>query len=161
MHVVAEEAGGAPLQAARASRETVGVLLDFRHVVIGTDRHGTERPRMRVGHALVVHRDVEEARRAERLAGRLDFFQMPAERFLPLVDAEDRLKRRRSGERSRRVAHQRVVQAMANRSLERLMQDPAPTHAVERVAARDSSSATCLAVHCSTIEASRPRSCAT
>ena len=32
--------------------------------------------------------------------------------------------------------HERVVQAMTNRSLERLVQDPAPTHAVELAAVR-------------------------
>ena len=79
MHVVAEEPGGAPLQTARASREAIAVRFDFGHVVVGTDRHRAERPRVSVGHALVIHRHVEESRRAERLAGRLDFLQMAAE----------------------------------------------------------------------------------
>ena len=103
MHVVAEEPGGAPVQTARASREAIAVRFDFGHVVVGTDRDRAERPRVSVGHALVIHRHVEESRRAERLAGRLDFLQMAAERFLPLVEAEDRLERRRPGKRSRRV----------------------------------------------------------
>ena len=99
MHVVAEEAGGAPLQTARPSSEAIAVRFDFGHVVVGTDRDRAERPRVRVGHALVIHRDVEESGRAERLAGRLDFLEMAAERFLPLVEAEHRLKRRRPGKR--------------------------------------------------------------
>ena len=79
MHVVAEEPGGAPLQTPRASREAIAVRFDFGHVVVGTDRHGTERPRVSVGRALVIHRHVEESRRAERLAGGLDFLEMAAE----------------------------------------------------------------------------------
>ena len=79
MHVVAEEPGGAPLQTARASREAIAVRFDFGHIVVGTDRDRAERPRVSVGHALVIHRHIEESRRAERLAGRLDFLQMAAE----------------------------------------------------------------------------------
>ena len=86
---------------------------------------------MSVGHALVIHRHVEEPGGAERLAVRLDLLQVPAERFLPLVDAENRLERRRPGRPLRCVVHERVVQAMTNRSLERLMQDATPAHTVE------------------------------
>src|SRR5262245_33708971 len=56
---------------------------------------------------------------------------MAPERFLPLVEAEDRLERRPSGKRVRRVMAERVIQTMTNRPLERLMQDPAPMDAVE------------------------------
>ncbi len=122
VHVVAEEPGGAPLQAPRASRELIAVCLDFGDIVIGPDGHGTERPRVRVGCALVIHRHVEESRGATGLAGRLDFLQMAAERLLALVEAEDRLKCRRPGGRLRRMMRQRPVQAMANRSLECLVQ---------------------------------------
>ena len=54
---------------------------------------------MGVGDALVIHRHVEEAGGAERLAGGLDLLQVPAKGFLPLVEAEDRLERRRCGGR--------------------------------------------------------------
>ena len=76
MHVVAEKPGGAALQTPRACREAIAVRFDFSDVVIGTDGHRTERPRMSVGRALVIHGHVEESRRAERLAGGLDFLQM-------------------------------------------------------------------------------------
>ena len=95
MHVVAEEAGGAPVQAPRALHQAIPARFDFGDVVLGTDGHGTERPRMSVRHPLVIHRHVEEAGGAERLAGRLDLLQVAAKRFLPLIDAENRLERRR------------------------------------------------------------------
>ena len=91
MHVVAEEPGGAPCRRERPVG-AIAVRFDFGHVVVGTDRHRAERPRVSVGHALVIHRHVEEPGRAQRLAGRL-FLQMAAERFLPLVDAEHGLER--------------------------------------------------------------------
>src|SRR5438093_423115 len=95
MHVVAEESGGAPLQTARAPREFVGVRLDFGDVVLRPDRYGTQRPRMRVGCALVVHRHVEEPRGGEGFTRRLDLLQMAAEGFLTLVETEHGLERRR------------------------------------------------------------------
>ena len=95
MHVVAEEAGGSPVQTARALHQAIAVRFDFGDVVVGTNRHRAERPRVSVRHALVIHRHVEEAGGAERLAGRLDLLQVAAKRFLPLVDAENRLERRR------------------------------------------------------------------
>ena len=54
----------------------MSVGLDFGDVVVGTNHHGAERPRVRVGHALVIHRHVEEPGGAERLAVRLDLFQV-------------------------------------------------------------------------------------
>ena len=86
---------------------------------------------MSVGYALVIHRHVEESRRAERLAGRFDFLEMAAERLLPFVEAEDRLERGPFGQLSRLMLQERVIQAMTNGSLERLVQDPAPANAVE------------------------------
>ncbi len=78
MHVVPEEARGPPVQAPRVLHEAMTVRFDFGHVVVGTDGHRTERSRMSVRDALVVHRHVEEAGGAERFAGWLDFFQVPA-----------------------------------------------------------------------------------
>ena len=131
MHVVAEESDGPPLQATRPSREAIAVRFDFRNVVFGADRDGAQWPRMRVGRALVIHRDVEEAGSAQRLAVRLDFLQMAPERFLPLVETEDGLKRRRPRHLSRRMTQERVVHAMTNRAFESLVEDPALAHAVE------------------------------
>src|SRR5438105_12972284 len=96
MDVVAEEPGSAPVLTPRALHQRIAASFEFGDVVVGTDRHRTERPRMSVRDPLVVHRDVEEAGGAERLAGRLDFLQMAAKRFLPLVEAENRLARRLS-----------------------------------------------------------------
>ena len=95
VHVVAEKASGAPVQPPRVLHQAIPPGFDFGDVVFGTDHHRTERPRMRVGHPLVIHRHVEEAGGAQRLAGRLDLLQVAAKRFLPLVDAENRLKRGR------------------------------------------------------------------
>src|SRR5437762_9553885 len=131
MHVVAEKAGGAPLQAPRAAAEGIAVCFDFGDVVIGAERGGAERSRVRVGHSLVIHRDIVETGRAERFACRLDFLQMTAERLLALVEAEQRLKYRGVRQSSGRVLNQGIVQAMANRPLERLLQDAAAANAVE------------------------------
>ena len=125
MHVVAKEPGGAPLEAARSTCEPFAVRFNLGDVVVGTDRHRAQWPRVCVGGSLVIHRDVEESGGAERLARRFDLFQMAAKRFLPLVDAEDRLECRRCGKVPRRVASQRVVEAISNRPLEGLMEDPA------------------------------------
>ena len=158
MHVVAEESGGAPLQTPRASGEPIGVRIDFGHVVRRADRHRAERPRVRVGDALVIHRDVEKSRRAERLARRLDFLQMAAERFLALVEAEDRLERRGLGRRfaacdrsSASYSRLRLVRSNAWCRIRRRR-----TSSSSR--SSDSRSATSRAVHCSTIDASRPQS---
>jgi hypothetical protein len=86
---------------------------------------------MRIGRALVVHRDVEEPGRAEGLAGRSDFLQMATDRLLPLVEAEHRLERGGRGQGSRLVTDERVVQAMTNRPLERLMKNATLTHRVD------------------------------
>ena len=71
------------------------VRFDFGDVMLRTDRHRAERPRMGVRHPLVIHRHVEETGGAERFALGLDLLEVPAERFLPLIQAEDRLERRR------------------------------------------------------------------
>ena len=52
MHVVAEESGGTALQASRAFDERIGIGFDLLHVVVGTNRYRTQRPRMGVGRAL-------------------------------------------------------------------------------------------------------------
>ncbi len=161
VHVVAEEPGSAALQAARPARRPAGVQIDLGDVVLGADRHGTERPRVRVADALVIHRHVEESGRAERLAGRLHLLQVAAERFLPLVEAEDGLEGRRAGQRAGCVLHERVVQARADRPLEGLLQDPAPADAVELAQFALRSRPRARALHCSTVEASTPHSCAT
>src|SRR5262249_9624667 len=101
MHVVAEEPGGATLQPPRPLRELIAVRFDLRDVMVWTDRDRTERTRVRVGGALVIHRDVEEPCRAVRLAGRLDLLEMTAKRLLALVQAEDRLEQRRPRPRPR------------------------------------------------------------
>src|SRR5262245_34346612 len=86
---------------------------------------------MRIGRALVIHRDIEESGGAERLAGWFDFLEMAAERFLALVETEHRLKGRRRSESAGLVLRERVVQTMTNRSLEGLMQNPPPAYLVE------------------------------
>ena len=89
-------------------------------VVVGTDRHGAERPRVSVGHALVIHRHVEE----------------PAVLNVSQAGSTSSRWRRNDSSRSsmqktagtpaarnllRRVTDQRVIQAMTNRPLERLV----------------------------------------
>ena len=120
--------------------KTVVVAVEnlVRHPLYGrtlrrTNRDGTQRPRMRIGGALVIHRHVEEARGAEGFARRLDFLEMTPERFLALVETEDGLERRRPGARLRRVADERIIQTMTNRALECLMQDPPPRDLVQLI----------------------------
>ena len=129
--VVAEEAGGAPLQPPRTARQPIAFRIDFRDEVIGTDRHRAEGPRMRVGDPLVIHRNVEEPGGAERLAGGVDLLQMAPERFLPLVDTEHGLERRWPGTGSERVVDERIVEAVTDGALEGAMQDLAAMDAVE------------------------------
>src|SRR5947207_6299845 len=126
MDVVAEEACRAPLEAPRPPGKPVGIRVDFRHIVFGTDRHRTERPRMRVRRALVIDRDVEESCGTEGFARRLDLLQMAAKRLFPLIEAEHGLKYRRCSTHRRRVLRERVIQAMPDGSLERLVPDPPP-----------------------------------
>ncbi len=115
MDVVAEKTGSAALQPARAGRKAAGFEIDFGDIVRRMDGHRAERPRVRVRDALVVHRDVEEPGRTERLAGRLHLFQVTPKRLLALVEAEDGLKRRRIGTTLRRVADEGVVQPVTDR----------------------------------------------
>src|SRR5262245_50714329 len=96
MHIVTKEAGGAPMQTPRPFGQTIALQLDFGDEMVGADCNRAERSGMRVGDALVIHRHIKKSRSAERLARRLDFFQVAAERFLPLVEAEHGLKCRRS-----------------------------------------------------------------
>ena len=63
---------------------------------------------MRVGHRLVIHRHIEEAGSAQRLAGGFNLLEMAAKRFLTLVDAENRLKRGRRRWRLWSVVHECV-----------------------------------------------------
>jgi hypothetical protein len=107
------------------------VAFNLCDVVIRTDRDRAKWPRMSVRNALVIYRDIEEAGRAERLAGRFDLLQMSAKGLFPLVEAEDCLEGRRSRSRSRHVIHERVVETMANTSFERLVEDSASAHGVD------------------------------
>src|SRR5262245_13398608 len=131
VNVVAEEPGGAPVESPGALDEAVAVRFDLGDVVIGTNRDRAERPRVSVRHALVVHRDVEEAGGGERLAAGLDFFQVPSERLFTLVETEDRLEGRRPGWSVRGVMDERIVEAVTDRPLERLMEDAPPVDAVQ------------------------------
>src|SRR5690349_15282368 len=99
--------------------------------MIGADGNRAQRARMRVGCALVIHRDVEEPRGAEGRARGVHFLQMTAERFLALIEAEDGLKRGRRRGVARGMTYQRVIQAMADRPLEGLVKDPPSPDAVE------------------------------
>src|SRR5512138_2823366 len=131
MHVVAEEPCGAPVETTCAFDQTIAIRLDFGHIVVGTNGHRAERPRMSVRDPLVIHRDVEKARGAERLARRLDLFQVPSKRFLPLVEAEDGLESRQVARCSWRMMRESVVQPMTYPALERLVKDSASTDGVE------------------------------
>ena len=67
-------------------------LLD--DIVSGPDHGRAKGNEVRIGRPSIVHRDREEARRA--VSGRVggDLFDVPAQRLLALVDAEDRLESR-------------------------------------------------------------------
>jgi len=69
------------MQTACAFDEAIFVGSNFGDVVVGTNRHRAERPRMRISNALVIHRHVKETCGAERLACGIDLFQMPTKRF--------------------------------------------------------------------------------
>ena len=85
--------------------ELVRLLLALDHLlddpVPGPDHRRAERHEVGVGHAPVIHRDREEAGRSERDRVGRQLFQVAADRLLALVDAEDRLKPRLAGRRSR------------------------------------------------------------
>ena len=133
MHVVPKEPRGAPMQTTCAFDEAMAIRFNFRNIVVGTNRNGAERPWMCVGDPLVVHRHVEEARRPKRLAGWLDFLDVSAEGFLPLVETEDGLERWQFCSRVRCVTHKSVVETVANGALEGLVQDPTLAHRVHLV----------------------------
>src|SRR5204863_5876853 len=102
-------AEGTPVEATRAFDETIAIRLDFGHVVIRTDRDRAERPGMSVRYAFVVHRHVEEAGSAERLARWFDLLQMATKGLLAFVDAEDCLEGRGCARRLWRVLRESVV----------------------------------------------------
>ena len=70
-------------------------LLD--HPVPGLDHDRAKGHEVRIGRPAIVHRDREEAGRAEGLGVGGELLEVPAERLLALVDAEDRLEPRRLG----------------------------------------------------------------
>ena len=109
MNVVSKEADRASVQTTRAFNQTIAIRLDFGHVVMRTDRNRAERPRMSVRDALVVHRHIEEAGGAERLARRFDLLQMATKGLLAFVDAEDCLEGRGCARRLWRVLRESVV----------------------------------------------------
>ena len=131
MNVVPQEPGHAPLQASRAAGKAIASKIHFCHVMLGTDYNRTERPWVGVGCALMIHRHIEEARSAQGFARRVDFFQVAAEGFFTLVEAEHRLKCRWCIRVAGRMLDKGVVHAMTNRPFESLVQNPAPAHAVE------------------------------
>ena len=77
----------------------LGELLHdvFRNVVLRLDDHRAERGIVGVCGAAVVQRHGKEADATKCFAVRRDLLQMPAQRFLALVDAADDLKRRSDG----------------------------------------------------------------
>src|SRR5678816_1726173 len=109
MHVVAEETCSPPMQTTCAFDEAISVSSYFGDVVVGTNRHRAERPRMRIGDALVIHRYVKETCGTKRLASGIALFQMPTKRFFALVEAEDGLECGCLGRCMRSVLHQRVI----------------------------------------------------
>src|SRR5439155_18988451 len=131
MHVVPEKAGGAPLQTPSALHQAIPACFNFGNIVLGTDCHRAEWPRMSVSHALVIDRHIEEARGARRLAGGVYFLEMAAKRLIPFIEAENCLECRRSRRRLRGVVHECFVQAMTDRALKCLVQDAAPPHTVK------------------------------
>src|SRR5678816_621252 len=131
MHVVAEETCSPPMQTTCTFDEAISVGSNFGDVVVGTNRHRAERPRMRISNALVIHRHVKETCGAERLACGIDLFQMPTKRFFALVEAEDGLECGCLGRCMRCVLCQRVIQSVSNRPLERLVKNSAPAHGVQ------------------------------
>ena len=131
MHVVAKKTGRASVESTRAFHQTIAIRFDFGDVVVRTDRDRAQRPRMRVGYALVVHRHVEEAGGTERLASWFDLLQVATKRLLALVEAEDCLESCGCVRRLWRVLRESVVQPMADGTLEGLVKNPASAHRVE------------------------------
>jgi len=86
---------------------------------------------MRVGGALVIHRDAEETGGTERLASWFDLLQVATKRLLAFVDAEDCLESCGCVRRLWCVLRESVVQAMADGTLERLVKNPASAYRVE------------------------------
>jgi len=64
---------------------------DFANFVRRGDHHRAERRDLAVVQSPPVHRHPEEARRAQRLDLGVQFLQMAADAFLPVIDAEDDL----------------------------------------------------------------------
>src|SRR5262249_7977353 len=91
----------------------------------------TERSWVSVGCPLVIHRYIEETRSAQGFARRLDLFQVAAEGFFTLVEAEHRLERWWCLKVVRCVMDKGVIDGMTDRSFESLVQNSPPANAVE------------------------------
>src|SRR5208283_5413670 len=89
----------------------VGLFIAVDHPlddpVPRTDHSRAKGYEMRIGDPAVVHRDREEARRAEGRRIRSQLLQVASDRLLAFVDAEDRLKPRLAWSRGRVTDMQR------------------------------------------------------
>src|SRR5262245_61488669 len=83
----------------------LGVLFD---VVSRPNRNRAERDEVSVGGAAIVYRHSEEPGGPECFAVRRSLLEVPAERFLTLVDAGDDLKARSARRWRRRVERQSI-----------------------------------------------------
>ncbi len=83
---------------------------------------------VRIRHALVIHRDAEEAGDAQGLALRSDLLQMSPERFLPLVNATQHLELRQVnlGGRDGRMSDHGIEHLRPEATFEGQMVDPLP-----------------------------------
>ena len=131
MNVVPKEPRHAPPQALRVAGQALAPGIHFWHVMLGTDRNRTEGSWVGVGCALVIHRHIEETRTTQGFARGLDLFQVAAEGFFTLVEAEHGLERWWCLKVVRCMMDKGVIDAMTDRSFEGLVQDSSLANAVE------------------------------